>query len=158
MDDRWGTKGPVQVLLIGIDRSGSEEMIAAELQDLGTQTAIRAVDLLRVRRSLDGEVRRLAPTDPGGHSGRLIEALLYEADAPTSERRANPLAAEPEETRWSLAERIPRGSAVAILLIEHRWAIPLREAAGQLGAEIFGDAWIHPRDLELAIRQARSVS
>jgi hypothetical protein len=143
------TRGPVQVLLIGIDRPGAEEMIAAELQDLQTQSAIRVVDLLRVRRDPGGELRSLPSTDPAGPSGRLVEALLYERTAGTATPPPG------EEGRWSLAERIPRGSAVAILLVEHRWAVPLREAADQLEAEIFGDAWVHPRDLESASRQAR---
>jgi hypothetical protein len=155
-----GARGPVQVVLIGLDRPGAEGMIAAELQDLRTQAAIRVLDRLRVRRDLDGEVRRLAPSSPTGPSGRLIEALLYERERPPGmpipEPPESPVAVAGQGAPWSLAERIPRGSAVAILLIEHRWAVPLREAAGQLEAETLGDAWIHPRDLELASRQARS--
>lgn len=148
-----GVVGPVQVLLIGIDEPGADEMIAAELQDLANQGAIAVIDLARVRRGSDGEVRRLPAREATGLSGALVEALLFlepgeVAAAPDSE----PGGGRP----WSLTERLPRGAAAAILLIEHRWAIPLREAAAELGAEIFGDAWVHPRDLRAASLAARS--
>ena len=32
-----------------------------------------------------------------------------------------------------ITESIPNGSAAAIALIEHRWAIPLKEAIGRAG-------------------------
>lgn len=152
---RDGIVGPVQVLLIGIDERGSERMLAAELQDLRTQDAIRVLDVLRVLRGEDGGLRRLEALDPDGHPGTLVEALLV-AD-PEEER--DPRGRPPRrregglgEGAWFLADRVPRGATAAILLIEHRWAIPLREAAAELGAAILGDAWIHPRDLEAAQR------
>lgn len=153
---RGGALGPVQVLLIGIDERGSERMLAAELQDLRTQDAIRVLDVLRVRRGRDGGIARLDPLDPEEHPGTLVEALLV-IDAAEREPDAAPRGGDPPpEGAWFLADRVPRGAATAILLIEHRWAIPLREAAAQFEAEIFGDAWVHPRDLALARRVAAS--
>jgi hypothetical protein len=139
--------GPVQVLLIGLDEPGSERMLDAELQDLHSQDAVRALDLLRVRREPDGGLRRLDPPHLDAYPGTLVEALLV------SDR-------EDEATgdgTWSLADRIPRGAAAAILLLEHRWAIPLREAAAGVDAEVFGDAWVHPRDLAAARRAVGSI-
>jgi hypothetical protein len=128
-------------------------MISAELQDLGNETAIRVIDLLRVRRDLDGEVRRMAAVDPTGMPGTLVEALLF-----TGVNRRGSAAREPKSGEtWFLADRVPRGSAVAILLVEHRWAIPLRAAVDELEAENFGDAWLHPRDVAAARRQVRST-
>lgn len=146
--------GPVQVLVIGIDARGSDQMLAAELQDLRTQDAIRVLDVLRVRRGYDDEVRRLDPVDVEEHPGALVEALLAvdqeESESPAERRRRIRQGAE---DAWFLADRLPRGAAAAILLIEHRWAVPLREAIVQYEAEIFGDAWVHPRDLAAALRQ-----
>jgi len=45
-----------------------------------------------------------------------------------------------------LAE-IPPDTAVAIALLEHRWAIPLREAIIAAGGFPIIDTWVHPRDL-----------
>lgn len=152
-EGRRGELGPVQVLLIGIDSRGSDRMLAAELQDLRTQDAIKVLDVLRVWRGFDDEVRRLEPLDPEDHPGTLVEALLVVdpgGRGQAEEGRARGEAGEREE--WFLADRVPRGAAAAILLIEHRWAIPLREAASHFEAEVFGDAWVHPRDLAAAWR------
>lgn len=151
---RHGTVGPVQVLVLGIDEPRADGMLAAEVQDLETQGAVRVLEVLRVRRGSDGEISRLAPPpgaedDPVG----LIEGLrvLEEAgeegadDDPPSEAGAGEGRADADA--WFLAERIPPGSAAAILLVEHRWAIPLREAAAESGATICADAWVHPGDL-----------
>lgn len=147
-----GELGPVQVLVLGVDARGSDEMISAELQDLGNESAIRVVDLLRVRRDVGGEMRRMSSVDPSGMRGTLVEALLF-----TEDDRRGSSAGEPViGATWFLADRVPRGCTVAILLVEHRWAIPLRAAVGKFEAEIFGDAWLHPRDVAAARRQARS--
>jgi hypothetical protein len=140
--------GPVQILLIGVEAEGAEEMLAAELQDLRTQDGVRVLDVLHVRRGYDDEVRRLDPIDPDEHSGALVEALLTVDPGepePPAERRLR--IGRRGEDAWFLADRLPCGAAAAILLLEHRWAIPLREAAADFEAEIFGDAWVHPRDL-----------
>ena len=53
-------------------------------------------------------------------------------------------------------------TAAAILLIEHRWAIPLREAIVDEGGVPLGDAWITIPDLiaigALAREEAQSAS
>ncbi|HEX4305054.1 MAG TPA: hypothetical protein VHZ54_03365 [Solirubrobacterales bacterium] len=144
--------GPVQVLSIGLDARGSDRMLAAELQDLGTQDGIRVLDVLRVRRGYDDELLRLDPLDHEDHSGDLVEALLVvEPEEGEATDAAATLESEVDERAWFLADRVPRGAAAAILLIEHRWAIPLREATADFGAEVFGDAWVHPRDLAAAL-------
>jgi hypothetical protein len=150
--DRGSDLGPVQVLLFGIDARGADRMLAAELQDLATADGVRVLDVLRVRREFDDELRRLDPLDPEGHTGDLVEALLVvepEEDDAAGARRN--LEASMGERTWFLADRVPRGAAAAILLVEHRWAIPLREATADFGAEVFGDAWVHPRDIAAAL-------
>ena len=46
-----------------------------------------------------------------------------------------------------MLEEIPPDTAVAIALLEHRWAIPLREAIVRAGGFPILDTWVHPRDL-----------
>lgn len=151
--------GPVQVLLICLDEPGSERMLAAELQDLHCQDAVRALDLLPVRRDPDGGLRRLDHPCPEDYPGTLVEALLVSDPDGLGEEAEEGAVEVGEgaaigEGAWFLSDRLPRGAAAAILLIEHRWAIPLREAAAGARAEVFGDAWVHPRDLAAARRVA----
>ena len=53
----------------------------------------------------------------------------------------------PEEDAWYVADSIPNGSAAAIVLLEHLWAIPLRNAIVDAGGIALADEWIHPKDL-----------
>ena len=48
---------------------------------------------------------------------------------------------------WYLADAIPEGSSAAVVLIEHRWAIPLRDKIVEAGGTALADEWIHPADL-----------
>ena len=52
-----------------------------------------------------------------------------------------------DEAMWSIADTIPNGTAAAIALIEHRWAIPLRDAVRRAGGVALADTWLHPEDL-----------
>ncbi len=53
---------------------------------------------------------------------------------------------DPEEV-WVLADQIPPGMTAAICMLEHRWAIPLREAIADAGGAVLVDEWVHPEDL-----------
>ena len=53
----------------------------------------------------------------------------------------------PEEDAWYVADAIPNGSAAAIILLEHLWAIPLRDAIVDAGGIALADEWIHAKDL-----------
>jgi len=148
---RGADVGPVQVLLIDIDGRDCDRMLAAELQDLRNQDAVTLLDVLRVRRGYDDEIRRLDPVEGEDRPGALVEALLVvDQDEPESPEERRLRSGRGGEDVWFLADRLPRGAAAAILLIEHRWAVPLREASVEFEAEIFGDAWVHPRDLAAA--------
>jgi hypothetical protein len=48
---------------------------------------------------------------------------------------------------WYVDDVLPNGSAAAVALIEHRWAIGLRHAIRAEGGFHLADAWIHPLDL-----------
>jgi hypothetical protein len=48
-----------------------------------------------------------------------------------------------------------QGGSAAVALIEHRWAIPLRDKILDAGGVALADEWIHPADL-VAIGAAAS--
>jgi hypothetical protein len=48
---------------------------------------------------------------------------------------------------WYLADAIPDGSSAAVALIEHRWAIPLRDKIIATDGVVLADQWVHPIDL-----------
>ena len=53
----------------------------------------------------------------------------------------------PDEDAWDVLEDIPNDTAAALLLIEHHWAVPLRDAVARAGGFRLGDGFISPFDL-----------
>lgn len=142
--------GPVQILVIDFDGGRHDGVVLQELRRLCERDSeVRMLDLLVVRRLDDGGAELLdrgAAPPRQQEAGHLSEALLgvgLEADLP---------APVPAERVWHLADRIPPGATAAIVLVEHRWAIPLREAVAATGGRTLADTWVHPQDLALAQR------
>ena len=46
-----------------------------------------------------------------------------------------------------MIEDIPNDSAAALILLEHHWAVPLRDAIARAGGFRIGDGFISPLDL-----------
>jgi hypothetical protein len=52
-----------------------------------------------------------------------------------------------DDDAWDVLEEIPNDSAAALLLIEHHWAVPLRDAIARAGGFRISDGFISPLDL-----------
>ena len=52
-----------------------------------------------------------------------------------------------DEDAWDVLEDIPNDSAAALVLIEHHWAVPLRDAVVRAGGFRLADGFISPLDL-----------
>jgi hypothetical protein len=52
-----------------------------------------------------------------------------------------------EQEGWDVLEDIPNDSAAALILLEHEWAIPLRDAIVRAGGFRISDGFISPLDL-----------
>ena len=48
---------------------------------------------------------------------------------------------------WDVIEEIPNDSAAALILLEHHWAVPLRDAILRAGGFRISDGFISPLDL-----------
>jgi uncharacterized membrane protein len=148
--------GPVQLLVVGFEDGNFEGKILAELRRLREQDIIRIVDLLVVAKDEQGDVARIEHSDltpeEAMEFGTLAGALLGlgadgEASAIAGAAAAEDASILGDEDVWYLADAIPPGATAAIALIEHRWAVPLRDAIGEAGGQAFADTWVHPRDL-----------
>jgi hypothetical protein len=128
--------GPVQMLVIGFEGGEFRGAIAAELERLREDDTIRVLDLVVVAKDADGNVS--AAEGEEGLAMRLLDVTdadishLEEADA---------------ADLWEATEAIPPGGAAAVALIEHRWAIPLRDAIANAGGVPLADAWLAPEDI-----------
>jgi hypothetical protein len=52
-----------------------------------------------------------------------------------------------DDDAWDVIEEIPNDSAAAMVLIEHQWAVPLRDAIARAGGFRISDGFISPLDL-----------
>jgi len=155
--------GPVQMLVVGFENPNFSGKVIEEIARLQEHEVIRLIDLLVVSKTDDGnlesiEVSGLTKAE-GEELGAKIGALIgygaagdegVELGAEAGVALADSIAEEgmySDEDRLDVAASIRPGTAAAIALIEHRWAIPLRDAILDANGIPLDDAWIHPTDL-----------
>ena len=129
--------------------------IIAELERLRESDTVRVIDSLAVYKDAEGEleVEHLSnlSEDEAIELGSKIGALIglgiegeegAEAGAVAGRRGGRPPTAactcSPTQEDWDVLEDIPNDSAAALILLEHHWAVPLRDAivrAGRLPAQ-----------------------
>ena len=152
--------GPVQIIVIGFENPDPRGEILAEAARLRDLEVIRLVDLVVVAKSDDGELTQVRVSDltvgQAAELGAIAGALVgFGAAGEEGAQTGARLGAEAAqggllgEAVWSVADVVPPGSMAAVVLLEHRWAIPLRDAVRRAGGVALADAWIHPEDLVL---------
>jgi uncharacterized membrane protein len=153
--------GPVQLLVLGFTHPEFHGEIIAELERLRETDAVRVIDSLAVYKDAEGEVT-VAHLSNLSHEeavelGSVVGALVglgIEGDAGMAagaaegaEAASDGIEVFPDEDAWDVIEDIPNDSAAALLLIEHHWAVPLRDAVARAGGFRVSDGFISPLDL-----------
>ena len=152
--------GPIQAFVIAVaDNNLLEGRIADELAKLSDVGHIRIVDAVFVMRE-DDDVAVLKVSDlddaqraelrsavgalvglgVAGGEGALVGAALgatIDADAPTAA----------ESIAKGLIDDLPDGSSALVLVIEHLWAIPLRDAVRDAGGLVVAHRSLTAEDL-----------
>ena len=152
--------GPMQMLVLTYDGSEPSPEVAAELKRLREHDIVRLVDLLFVSKDADGNVTALETsdlsTDEHTELGAIAGALIglgaagvegAEIGAVAGAEAAADGGSVLQDEVWYVADAIPPDSRAAVVILEHRWAIGLRDALLRAGAQGLVDAWIHPSDL-----------
>ncbi|MDH3684538.1 MAG: DUF6325 family protein [Acidimicrobiia bacterium] len=154
--------GPLQLVVFGFEHPKLDGSILAELKKLGDDGLVRIVDLLGVYKSEEGELAAVEVTDL-----KLDEAMTYAAwvGALFGLGKAGPdgleagafeaaLLAEheyeyglDEEAIRSIGDDIPNGGGALIGVLEHRWAIPLRNAVRAQGGIAIVQDFLNPETL-----------
>jgi uncharacterized membrane protein len=161
--------GPVQLLVIEFDRTEFDGEIMPELERLKEAGIVRLIDLLFVTKR-DGEIETTQKSDLttdeaedfGAIAGALIGAGMGEEYVEPGLIAGATEGADghvlDESDVWYLADAIPEGSSAAVALIEHTWAIPLREKLLAADGVLLADAWVHPADLVAVGAAARAAA
>jgi uncharacterized membrane protein len=152
--------GPVQLLVVSFDKPAFSGEILEELNRLRENEVIRLIDALAVQKNSDGSLTALQWSDLSIEEaeglGATVGALLglgaggeagMEAGAIAGMEAGSDGHLIDEAEVWDVADSIEPGSAAAIALIEHVWALPLRAAIAKAGGVAVSDEWVHPLDL-----------
>jgi uncharacterized membrane protein len=155
--------GPVQLIVLGFNHPDFHGEVIAELERLRENDTVRVIDALAVYKDAKGELEAEhlsnLTEDQAIEVGSKVGALIglgfegeqgMEAGAIAG---AETVMAEggvsvfTEQEGWDVLEDIPNDSAAALILLEHHWAVPLRDAIARAGGFRISDGFISPLDL-----------
>jgi hypothetical protein len=141
--------GPVQLVMIGTDATDMPPAVRDKITKLTDSPAVGLIDVLCLRRNRDGTIDQEPVADPAPEPpyqpGVLLGALVRKAEAAMTLTSGAPsgrgylLGGDPIPDPQAT---IPLGSTVLALLLEHRWAVPLRDAVKDNAAYPVSDAWL----------------
>jgi len=155
--------GPVQLIVLGFNHPEFHGEIIDELERLRQSDTVRVIDALAVHKDADGEIEVAhlsnLTKDEAIELGTKIGALIglgiegedgMEAGAVAGAEavaEGNGVHVFTDEEAWDVLEDIPNDSAAALILLEHHWAIPLRDAIARAGGFRLSDGFVSPLDL-----------
>ena len=153
--------GPVQLLVLGFEHPDFHGEIIAELERLRESDTVRVIDSLAVYKDADGEIEvehlsnltQEEAIELGSKVGALIglgiegEEGLEAGAVAGAEAGADGISVFSDDDAWDVLEDIPNDTAAALVLIEHHWAVPLRDAVMRAGGFRLADGFISPLDL-----------
>ncbi len=164
--------GPVQLIVLGFNHPNFHGEIIEELEKLRESDTVRVIDSLAVYKDAAGEleVEHLSnlSQDEAVELGSKVAALIglgIEGEEGMAEGAV--LGAEAaadgvhvfDEAEWDVLEDIPPDTAAALVLIEHHWAVPLRDAIARAGGFRLADGFISPLDLvEIGLTSAEEAA
>jgi uncharacterized membrane protein len=153
--------GPVQLIVLGFQHPEFHGEIAAALEKLRASDTVRVIDALAVHKDAEGEIEvahlsnlsKDEAIELGSKVAALVglgidgeEGMIAGAEA-GAEAAGNGGSVFSDEEAWDVLEEIPNDSAAALILLEHHWAVPLRDAIARAGGFRISDGFISPLDL-----------
>src|SRR4051794_37451054 len=154
--------GPVQLIVLGFEHPDFHGEIVAELERLRASDTVRVIDALAVHKDVDGEIEvqhlsnlsKDQAIELGSTVGALIglgiegeDGMVAGAEAGAETAAAEGVTVFADADAWDVLDDIPNDSAAALIMIEHHWAVPLRDAIARAGGYRLSDAFISPLDL-----------
>ena len=152
---------PVQRIVLGFVHPEFHDEIIAELERLKERDTVRVIDALAVHKDADGEIEVMhlsnlskdEAIELGSKVGALVglgiegEEGMEAGAAAGAEAASDGVSVFSDEQAWDVLEEIPNDSAAALILLEHHWAVPLRDAIARAGGHRISDGFISPLDL-----------
>jgi uncharacterized membrane protein len=165
--------GPVQLIVLGFSHPDFHGEVIAELERLRESDTVRVIDALAVYKDAKGEIEvehlsnltQEEAIELGSKVGALVglgiegeEGAEKGAEAGAEEAAEKGIDVFGDE-EWDVIEEIPNDSAAALILLEHHWAVPLRDAILRAGGFRISDGFISPLDLvEIGLATAEEAN
>ncbi len=167
------TIGPVQVILFGFDRTDQfRGEVLEELASLRGRGMIRLIDLFVALKDASGEIIAVELNDlteqESVEFGQVVGKLLGVSNASAGELAAGAIETVLASASHSVGldypgirkvvEDLPPGKAFGVLMFEHTWAIPLRDAIRRAGGIPLAQGFITPEALVVVGEELRMIA
>ena len=153
--------GPVQLIVLGFTEPNFQGEVIAELKRLHESDTVNVIDALAVYKDAQGEIEvehlSTLSHEQAVELGSVVGALVglgiegekgFDAGAAAgAELAQDGVSIFDEDEAWDVLADIPNNSAAALILLEHHWAVALRDAVYRAGGFRVSDGWISPIDL-----------
>jgi uncharacterized membrane protein len=144
--------GPVQLIVLGFNHPQFHGEIIAELERLKASDTVRVIDSLAVYKDAAGEIEvehlsNLTEEEAIEFGSKVAALVGLGIEGEETPEAGGAVPSADDEEAWDVLEDIPNDSAAALLLIEHHWAVPLRDAIARAGGFRVADGFISPLDL-----------
>ncbi len=154
--------GPLQLFVIGFTNPQLDGRLLDALEDASNAGMIRVVDFLGVYKDEDGTVLAaemseltedeaisygawvgaLVGLGVGGEAGAEMGALVGAISAADEYEYGLD-----DEALATIADDIPAGGAGLMLVVEHQWMVPLRDAMRSQGGILIAQDFLNPESL-----------
>ena len=155
------TYGPMQLIAIGFGHASLPLDFVNQLRRLRDAGVVRLLDAVFIAKDEHENLNAIKVSDLDDEEALLLGAIAgalvgYGAIGDEGiERGAEIGMLSSEDGIFGLssddldeiADRIPRGTAATFLLLEHLWAIGLKEAIRNADGAVIGQGWITPATL-----------
>ena len=135
--------GPVDYMVLLFPGNKFQGKIAPEIARLESMGIIRVIDLIFVIKDARGKVRTIESRDLGGEAGEAFRRF--------STNIKDWLCLDDIEV---IGDALPKNSSAAAMLLEHTWAIKLKESLLETDAQMISYGRI-PHELVLKVMEER---
>jgi hypothetical protein len=162
--------GPIQIIVFGFDRTDQfKGEVLEELARLRSRGLIRVIDVFLALKDASGKLSHVEMTwlqeEEKIEFGTVVRKLIEAGGAPAAPGRGPELmdlaarssGITPEDLRAAVAA-IPPGKALGVLLFEHTWAIPFRDAIRRAGGRGLAQGFITPEGLMIVGEEIEAIA
>lgn len=156
------TLGPIQLLVVGLENDKMKGQVARELHRATEKGDIRVLDALAIQKRNDGTIVSLGASDLTPDQrvmyGAILGGLLGFGATGTEEGME--VGAEMGVEAFAdknfglsggdiqaIAQDIPAGKTALMVLFEHRWAVPVKEAIQDAGGVLLAQGMVRPETI-----------